>query len=322
MKLQRWTQTFIALTERPLKAAASVSCTDQFSSKSSACDVFLKNGLTLSAAAALPGSGLTGAGLGLHRSCPGLPRRFIPIYDHMGEVRELNPGDWLYPHVQVRSYMLVEAGLTGRIVATVDGQSGAGAMALSTPMRNAAGNLNWLTHRSAIGRYQALSHVRLREIPHSEALAFLMQADKDFYLALYAQMELINLSDRFGFAILALLPAIDRFKALLIAWSLFYGEVSEGPRGLRIRVPIPGRKNHIAQVIRTSSVTLDGILRELKTAENWEREGDFVTFNASTLQSVHEWMRHAEGKDAYLARPARVEDMLLAAQAEVAEIIH
>ena len=212
----------------------------------------------------------------------------------MGEVRELNPGDWLYPHVQVRSYMLVEAGLTGRIVATVDGQSGAGAMALSTPMRNAAGNLNWLTHRSAIGRYQAL----------------------------YAQMELINLSDRFGFAILALLPAIDRFKALLIAWSLFYGEVSEGPRGLRIRVPIPGRKNHIAQVIRTSSVTLDGILRELKTAENWEREGDFVTFNASTLQSVHEWMRHAEGKDAYLARPARVEDMLLAAQAEVAEIIH
>ena len=121
---------------------------------------------------------------------------------------------------------------------------------------------------------------------------------------------------------MALLPAIDRFKALLTAWSLFYGEVSEGPRGLRIRVPIPGRKNHIAQVIRTSSVTLDGILRELKTAENWEREGDFVTFNASTLQSVHEWMRHAEGKDAYLARPARVEDMLLAAQAEAAEIIH
>ena len=46
----------------------------------------------------------------------------------MGEVRELNPGDWLYPHVQVRSYMLVEAGLTGRIVATADGQSGAGAI--------------------------------------------------------------------------------------------------------------------------------------------------------------------------------------------------
>lgn len=38
----------------------------------------------------------------------------------MGEVRELNPGDWLYPHVQVRSYMLVEAGLTGRIVRLSD----------------------------------------------------------------------------------------------------------------------------------------------------------------------------------------------------------
>lgn len=92
------------------------------------------------------------------RAAPVMPWITAPIhpylrkaFDYMGEVRELNPGDWLYPHVQVRSYMLVEAGLTGRIVATVDGQSGAGAMALSTPMRNAAGNLNWLTHRSAIG---------------------------------------------------------------------------------------------------------------------------------------------------------------------------
>ena len=78
----------------------------------------------------------------------------------------------------------------------------------------------------------------------------------------------------------------------------------------------------MAPGVRTASGARDGMLRELKTAENWEREGDFVTFNASTLQSVHEWMRHAEGKDAYLARPARVEDMLLAAQAEAAEIIH
>lgn len=73
------------------------------------------------------------------RAAPVMPWITAPIhpylrkaFDHMGEVRELNPGDWLYPHVQVRSYMLVEAGLTGRIVATADGQSGAGAMALST----------------------------------------------------------------------------------------------------------------------------------------------------------------------------------------------
>ena len=153
----------------------------------------------------------------------------------MGEVRELNPGDWLYPHVQVRSYMLVGGGTDRTHCRNGRRTVRRRAMALSTPMRNAAGNLNWLTHRSAIGRYQALSHVRLREIPHSEALAFLMQADKDFYLALYAQMELINLSDRFGFAILALLPAIDRFKGASHCLVAFYGEVSEGPRGLRIR---------------------------------------------------------------------------------------
>ena len=257
------------------------------------------------------------------RTAPVMPWLTLPIhpilrrtFDRMGEERTFNPGDWLFPHVQVRRYLLIEEGLTGRIVATVDGQSGAGAMALATPMRNAAGNLNWLTHRAAIGRYQALSHVRVREIPHSEAIAFLADADKEFFMALFAQMELINLSDRLGFAILALLSAMDRFKALLVAWSLFYGELEDGPRGLRVRIPIPGRKHHIAQVIRTSDVTLDSIMRECRGLDHWEREGDFVTFDAAGLQSVHEWMRYAEGTEAYLARPARVEDMLLAAQAE------
>lgn len=86
-------------------------------------------------------------------------------------------------------------------------------------------------------------------------------------------------------------------------------------------MPIPGRKTTL---LKSSNLERDA-RRYSAGAQNRRElgaEGDFVTFNASTLQSVHEWMRHAEGKDAYLARPARVEDMLLAAQAEAAEIIH
>ena len=169
--------------------------------------------------------------------------------------------------------MLVEAGLTGRIVATVDGQSGAGAMALSTPMRNAAGNLNWLTHRSAIGRYQALSHVRLREIPHSEALAFLMQADKDFIWRFTRRWNSSIFLTGSALPFWRCCRPLTASKALLIAWSLFTVRVSEGPRGLRIRVPIPGRKTILLKSSEPRGVTLDGILRELKTAENWEREG-------------------------------------------------
>lgn len=257
------------------------------------------------------------------RNAPVMPWITTPIhpllrqsFHEIGEVQEFKAGDWLFPRIQVRSYMLVESGLTGRIVATADGQPGAGAMALSAPMRNAAGNLNWVTHRAAIGRYQALSDARVRVIPHAEALHYFFEADRDFHMALFAQQELINLSDRFGFAVLALLPALERFKVFLIGWSLFYGDLIETGGRTLVRIPTPGRKNHIAQVIRTSLVTLDTLLAEMRRNAAYERDGDFIVFDAASLQSVHEWMREAEGKDAYLARPERVEDMLAAAQDE------
>jgi len=53
------------------------------------------------------------------------------LFSTRGVVREFEPGEWLFPRVQVRSFMYVEEGLTGRILASLDGQPGAGAMALS-----------------------------------------------------------------------------------------------------------------------------------------------------------------------------------------------
>ena len=238
------------------------------------------------------------------------------FFRRMGEIREFDPGDWLYPHVQVRSFMYVESGITGRILASLDGQSGAGAMALSPPGRYASGNLNWITGRPAIGRYQALSHVRVREIRHSEALEYVHALDADQYLKMLAQAELINLSDRMGFAVLALLPAIDRFKALLLGWAIYFGHLSEDEGTMRVTIPIPGRKAHIAQVIRTSGVTLDSILSEMRSNSAYRREGDFVSFEAAALQGIHDWMRHADGEEAFLPRPRRVEDLLLEAEAQ------
>ena len=239
------------------------------------------------------------------------------LFSTRGVVREFGPGEWLFPRVQVRSFMYVEEGLTGRILASLDGQPGAGAMALSPPMRNASGNLNWVTGRAAIGRYQALSHVRVREIRHSEMHDILKPwANQDIFLLVMGQAELINLSDRMGFAVLALLPAIERLKALFLCWSLFYGHIHEENGRRYVRFPVPGRKAHIAQVIRTSLVTLDSLLAELRAGAGYEREGDFCRLEASALQSVHDWMHHADGEGAYIARPKRVEDMLFAAEEE------
>lgn len=145
------------------------------------------------------------------------------LFSTWGVVREFGPGEWLFPRVQVRSFMYVEEGLTGRILASLDGQPGAGAMALSPPMRNASGNLNWVTGRAAIGRYQALSHVRVREIRHSDMHDILKPwINQDIFLLVMGQAELINLSDRMGFAILALLPAMERLKALFLCWARPY----------------------------------------------------------------------------------------------------
>lgn len=242
------------------------------------------------------------------------------FFRQMGEIREFEPGAWLYPHVQVRSFMYVESGITGRILASLDGQSGSGAMALSPPGRYASGNLNWITGRPAIGRYQALSHVRIREIRHSEAFEYVRTLDAEQYLKMLAQAELINLSDRMGFAVLALLPAIERFKALLLGWSIYFGHLSEEGGVLRVKIPVPGRKAHIAQVIRTSAVTLDAILSEMRSAAAYRRDGDFVSFEVAALQGVHDWMRHADGDEAFRPRPRRVEDLFFEAQAEDGQV--
>lgn len=244
------------------------------------------------------------------------------FFRSMGERREFEPGDWLYPHVQVRSFMYVESGITGRIVASLDGQTGAGAMAMSPPGRYASGNLNWITGRPAIGRYQALSHVCIREIRHDDALRYLQGREAEQYLKMLAQAELINLSDRMGFAVLALLPALERFKALMLGWAIYYGRLSKEGGKLRVTMPMPGRKAHIGQVIRTSAVTLDTILSEMRSRHGYRLEGDFISFEADALQSAHDWMRHADGEEAYLPRPKRVEDLLMEAEAQDALVHH
>lgn len=235
-------------------------------------------------------------------------------FTRYGTVREFEAGSWLYSHVQVHSFMYVESGLTGRVAASLEGQAGAGAMALSAPMRNASGNLNWITGRAAIGRYMAISNVRVREIPHDVVQNMVWHLNSRHYLLLLAQTELINLSDRMGFSILALLPALDRLKALFISMALYFGELFTQEGRLMTRFPIPGRKTHMANVIRVSDVTLDSLLATLRLTAHYRIDGDFIELDVEELQSVHEWMRYADGSNAFLTRPRRIEDMLAGAQ--------
>ncbi len=237
------------------------------------------------------------------------------FFDTYGEELPLVPERYFFPTTQVTHFVLVRDGLTARIASTFDGQPGAGAMALSPPNRLACGNLNWTTHRPAIGRYMTLTHATLSSISHNQFDEVISDVPKEILRKLFTQFELNNLSDRMGFALLALMPAIVRFQALFLSWAVYFGKIENIPgEGDFVTMPAPGRRWHIEQVICSSSVTLDKIVAELAHTHGYERNGEFVRFRASMLQTAHDWMRHGDGDGVLYKRPEHVEDLLYGAQ--------
>lgn len=255
---------------------------------------------------------------------PILPWIAVPLHPIIREFfetcgREVHfaPGEKFFPTTQVTHFITVTSGLTGRVAAILDGRSGAGAMALSPAGRFAAGNLNWVTRRPAIGRYYALSQCTVRMIPHVDAEERILARDdaNDFLRILYTQFELGNLSDRMAFSTLALLQAPLRLQAFFLAWSVFYGTIrEEGGRHI-VRMPSPGRRAHIEDVLSVSSVTMDKLSSHLHAEAAFERDGELVTFDAAWLQEAHDWMRACDGDGVLYPRPRSVIDFLYGAQA-------
>lgn len=243
---------------------------------------------------------------------PPVLRQFICRH---GTREEHLPGESLFPTTQVTDFLYVERGLTGRIASTLDGQSGSGAMAMSAPHRLAAGNLNWITHRPAIGRYVTLSHAVIYRIAHVQMAALLEEAPREILWALLTHIEYAHLSDRLGFSLLALQSSEVRWQALLLAWAVYFGVIANEPgKGDVVTMPVPGRRRHIQQVIGVSSVTLDKLVAAMTEAGEYARLGEFIRIKASVLQTAHDWMRHGDGDGVLYPRPARVEDLLYGAQ--------
>lgn len=88
-----------------------------------------------------------------------LPPEVRVHFREAGELHHFQPGDSIIEGTVVKGMQMIVSGLSCRVAATLDGQSGAGAMGLSTPHRAATGNLNFATRRPQIGQYFALSKV-------------------------------------------------------------------------------------------------------------------------------------------------------------------
>lgn len=239
-----------------------------------------------------------------------LPPEMREIFRSLGELKHFQPQESIIEGEVVKGMQLVESGLSARITATLEGQAGPGLMALAAPHRLATGNLNLATRRPQIGQYRAVSKVTTRRISHVDAERAGLLNDPNHLRMLLSVKESINLSDRMALTISALLPAPMRFASLLITMAVFFGTVEEGPRGQRVRIPIPGRARHIAIVLSVSDVTLEKLIADLRQNAGLERDGDFWIFESAVLQPMHEWMRTTDGNESLFTRPERIEAML------------
>lgn len=96
-----------------------------------------------------------------------LPPEVRGHFREAGELHHFQPGDSIIEGTVVKGMQMIVSGLSCRVAATLNGQSGAGAMGLSTPNRVATGNLNFATRRPQIGQYFALSRVTTLRISHA-----------------------------------------------------------------------------------------------------------------------------------------------------------
>lgn len=239
-----------------------------------------------------------------------LPPEMREAFRSHGELHYFQPEESIIEGEVVKGLQIVESGLSARITATLEGQAGPGLMALAAPHRFATGNLNLATRRPQIGQYRAVSKVTTRRIAHIDAERLGWLSDPVQLRILLSIKESINLSDRMGLTISALLPAPMRFASILIAMAVYFGTVEEGPRGQRVRIPIPGRARHIATVVSVSDVTLEKLFADLRQNAGLERDEDFLIFDSAVLQPMHEWMRGTDGNESFYPRPERIEALL------------
>ncbi len=223
-----------------------------------------------------------------------------------GKVVDMRAGEWPGRMGQA-AFVYVEKGLAGRICGIMNGGS-SGTLVPCPPGRLLAGGINWLTRRPAIGRCGALSECTVRVLPHEA-----WPKEPGLVRTLSLQMELNWLSERMGFTIASSLAALQRFKALLLTWIVYFGRLEPSGEGLRVVMPVPGRLASVRRAVGVSQVTMEKLVSELARQGDYRHESaDFTSIRVGCLQDIHEWMALIEGEGTPYARPKRVEDFLLA----------
>lgn len=243
---------------------------------------------------------------------PWLTQRVHPdiaaMIEQCGIERELPAGESLFePGTKIASLVLIESGVTARCLGNPNAQTKQ-AIALATPGHFAAGNLNFFSHRHAIGRYYTLTPSRLVYCPR-KLLAALLERDPVLFKRTVVQFELATLSDRLGFACISLLGAEERLKVLFLVWGINFGTLTEARGETYIRMPSPLTRRVRASVISSSVFWIDHTLKKWKSDRIWKREGEWEYCRLTFLKGVYDWLRRAGESSSDYAYPERLESL-------------
>lgn len=229
------------------------------------------------------------------------------IVRQLGRIRRIPAQTPLFARYEnIEHIVITQKGVSGRFLGSPYTQATV-SMAVAPPGCLAAGNLNLFTGRAAIGRYITLTKCEmlfcrkehfLQAIHHDPALLSL----------LIQQLELINLSDRLGFACASLLTVDQRFQAFLLAWSLFYGCRQIIQERLWIEVPYPISRRALANILRCSPKWLDTLLKHWQNEERIQRQGSWLWIRADSLNEIIHIIANLEECPPNPWRPRRIQE--------------
>lgn len=233
----------------------------------------------------------------------------VDLIEHCGIVRELDAGEPLFStNEKISSLVYVISGVTARCLANPDAQSKQ-AIALAPPGHFAAGNLNFFSHRHAIGRYYTLTPAKLIYCPR-DILQAVIQKDMDLFKRVVIQFEMTSLSDRLGFACLSLLSAEERLKVLALIWAVNYGRFVQKDNQFWVKMPTPMSRDVRTRVTSTSLFWVDRTLKQWKQSKLWIRDGNWVYMKLALVEPIYQWIRHAGEKASDYLYPEQLETLI------------
>lgn len=233
--------------------------------------------------------------------CPPLHPELLRLLENLGRETVLQPGEQIYHEGEpVSRFAVVKKGLVARKLGSYGAKSD-NQVGLAGPGNIATGNLNMLSHRPAVGAYEAILPT---SIVWCEQKTFfeIARQDPDLFMLLATQCELSSLSDRLAFASLTLLESDQAAKLLLLSWASHFGHLE----GDHVVAPHVFTRGIIRSVLGCSMGWIDRLTADWRRRNALRIEGRIVYYGLDILQEAHDILCGFEEKVSGLPRPRDV----------------